>query len=73
MYFSVRCEHVMDKLCSKVLATCARWSDYVTNIFHRMVLCVWKKNALRQNIGDIDQYEELWKRKEGCRFYSCQR
>jgi hypothetical protein len=31
-----------------------------------MVLCVWKKNAFKQNSGDIDQYEELRERKEGC-------
>jgi len=59
MYFSFGWKHIMDKICRKGLDTGARWTEYVTNIFHLMVLCVWKKNAFKQNTGDIDQYEEL--------------
>jgi hypothetical protein len=73
MYFSFGCKHVMDKICRKALDTSARWTEYVTNILHLMFLCVWKKNAFKQNAGDIDQYEELWKRKEGCRSCFCRR
>jgi hypothetical protein len=73
MYFSSGWKHIIDKKCRKALDTGARKTEYVTNIFHLMVLCVWKKNAFKQNTGDIDQYEELWKWKEVCRSCSCQR